>query len=176
MHGYERPWWIGGGWAIDLFLGRATREHGDVDVVVFRDDQQDVHRHFEDWDLRFARERKLTPWRGERLELPVHTIWARPSGDSLWELELFLVESDGERWQFRRDPRVTLELDLIGLERDGVPHLAPEIALLYKAKDPREHDEADFAAVLPELPLERRCWLTDALRRHHPHHPWLSRL
>ena len=26
------PWWIAGGWAIDLALGRSTRAHGDVDV------------------------------------------------------------------------------------------------------------------------------------------------
>ena len=26
------PWWIAGGWALDLFLGIQTREHEDIDV------------------------------------------------------------------------------------------------------------------------------------------------
>lgn len=176
MRGYARPWWIGGGWALDLFLGRETREHGDIDVVVFRADQQQARRHFAGWELQVAHEGTLTPWRGERLELPVHTVWARPAAAALWEVELFLMESDGSRWQFRRDPSVTLELGRVGLERDGVPYLAPEIALLYKSKQPRAHDEADFEAVLPQLPPERRTWLATALASQDRRHPWLRRL
>jgi len=30
------PWWIAGGWAIDVYLGRQTREHADIDVSVLR--------------------------------------------------------------------------------------------------------------------------------------------
>jgi aminoglycoside-2''-adenylyltransferase len=156
MQGYGRPWWVGGGWALDLFLGRETRQHADLDVVVFRADQEHAFTYFEGWDLRIAHQGELTPWRGERLELPVHTVWGRSSTDGLWELELFLMESDGSRWQFRRDPQITLELERVGLDRDGIPYLAPEIALLYKAKEPRSYDEADFAAVVDELPDERR--------------------
>lgn len=121
MRGYGRRWWVGGGWAIDLFLGRTTPPHDDVDVVVLRDEQQLVHG-------------------------------------------------------FRRDPRITLELDRVGLVRDGIPYLAPEIPLLYKSKEPRERDEADLAAVLGELPEARRVWLAGALRLHDPAHPWLLRL
>lgn len=39
MSGLQVPWWIAGGWAIDLFLGRQTRAHGDTDVLIRRDDQ-----------------------------------------------------------------------------------------------------------------------------------------
>jgi hypothetical protein len=106
----------------------------------------------------------------------VHTVWARPATGALWELELFLMESDGSRWQFRRDPRVTLELERVGLERGGVPYLAPEIALLYKAKQPRAHDEADFEVVLPRLTPARRSWLRTALASQDSRHPWLPRL
>ena len=28
------PWWIAGGWAIDLYLGRQTRPHEDIDVLI----------------------------------------------------------------------------------------------------------------------------------------------
>lgn len=176
MRGYERRWWVGGGWAIDLFLGRTTRPHDDVDVVVPRDEQQLVHAHFAGWDLQTAHEGRLTPWHGERLELPIHVIWCRPDPCSPWHLELLLMEVATGRWRFRRDPRITLELDRIGLVRDGIPYLAPEIPLLYKSKEPRERDEADLAAVLGELPEARRAWLAGALRLHDPAHPWLPRL
>ena len=38
----DAPWWIAGGWAIDLFLGRQTREHEDIDVQILRRDQHAV--------------------------------------------------------------------------------------------------------------------------------------
>lgn len=176
MRGYERPWWVGGGWALDLYLGRSTREHADLDVVVLRDDQLAAREHFAAWDLHVAHEGRLTPWTGERLELPLHTLWARSAEKGPWELELLLMESSDGVWSFRRDPLVTLELSRLGLLRDGIPYLAPEVPLLYKSKDPRERDDADFAEVLPELGPERRAWLAAAIRSQDASHAWLGAL
>lgn len=39
VDGYRGSLWIVGGWAIDLHLGRVTRQHHDVDVM-FRADEQ----------------------------------------------------------------------------------------------------------------------------------------
>jgi hypothetical protein len=65
-------------------------------------------------------------------------------------------------------------LSTIGLRTvDGIPYLAPEIQLLYKAKEPRSKDEADFASTLPYLNRESRQWLVQALTVVHPNHPWL---
>jgi hypothetical protein len=44
-------WGLAGGYAIEQFLGKAIREHGDVDVVVFRDTQMQVHRWLRGWQL-----------------------------------------------------------------------------------------------------------------------------
>ncbi|OCA90348.1 hypothetical protein A8F94_00125 [Bacillus sp. FJAT-27225] len=33
-------WGIAGGWAIDLHIGKVNREHKDIDVVFFRENQQ----------------------------------------------------------------------------------------------------------------------------------------
>jgi hypothetical protein len=43
MAGYAHPWAVCGGWAIDLFLARQTREHKDVDVA--RRDQLQVRAY-----------------------------------------------------------------------------------------------------------------------------------
>ena len=32
MTGFDRPWFVSGGWAIDLFVGRVTREHEDIEM------------------------------------------------------------------------------------------------------------------------------------------------
>ena len=59
---------------------------------------------------------------------------------------------------------------------EGIPYLAPEIQLLYKAKGLRPKDEADFRQTLPVLSWERRTWLREALLQAHPQHPWLVHL
>jgi hypothetical protein len=62
------------------------------------------------------------------------------------------------------------------MSRLGIPILAPEIQLLFKAKQTREKDQADFDRVMPRLRIDQRAWLMDALRRYHAGHPWLSAL
>lgn len=52
MEGFPAPGCVAGGWAVDLFLGKVTREHGDVDIAIFRDDQRAVHDHFRGWQVR----------------------------------------------------------------------------------------------------------------------------
>jgi Aminoglycoside-2''-adenylyltransferase len=38
----RRPWFVVGGWALDLFLGRETRSHKDIDIAIFREDQRET--------------------------------------------------------------------------------------------------------------------------------------
>lgn len=173
----EAPWWIAGGWALDLFLGRETRAHEDVDVVLLRRDQAALLRHFAGWDLQVAVPGEgLRPWDGSALELPLHELWARRAPGKDWLCELLLAEADGETWVYRRDARVRLPLAQAGGVAGGLPLLAPEIVLLYKSKGPAGKDEADFAAVEPELSAGARRWLGEAIALVHPGHPWLGRL
>ncbi len=174
------PWWIAGGWALDLFLGRQTRDHGDIDVLVLRRDQLAAQAALAGWDLHAADPPgRLRPWRrGEWLAAPIHDIWCRPAPDAPWALQLMLAETEADRWLFRREPAIGGPLEQLTCRTaDGIPYLAPEVQLLYKATDaPRSKDEADLTAVLPHLDAERRRWLTAALRAYRPHHPWLARL
>jgi hypothetical protein len=59
-----------------------------------------------------------------------------------------------------------------------VRYLAPEIALLHKARrQPVEApDDADLAAALPRLDTDARTWLVTALQIAYPTHPWLTAL
>ncbi|MBD3287066.1 hypothetical protein GF359_10425 [candidate division WOR-3 bacterium] len=38
MKGANFPWFIAGGWTIDLYLFRITREYSDIEICIFRAD------------------------------------------------------------------------------------------------------------------------------------------
>jgi hypothetical protein len=159
--GLDVPWWIAGGHALDLFAGRCWRSHADIDVLLLRRDQlaaQEALRGWEWWAADPPGE--LRPWQpGERLPESVHDIWCRPAVDQPWRIQVMLDESDGEDWVSRRDLRIRRPLGTIGHTAAGIPFLAPEIQLFYKAKDPRPKDKADVAVILPLLDERQRAWL-----------------
>lgn len=179
LAGLTVPWWVAGGWALDLFVGHPTRRHEDLDVALLRRDQGALHRHLSGWELRLATPHgRLRPWDGHHLGPPVHGIWARRQAtpDGMWTCEFLLDESDGDRWLYRRAPHVTRALADVGLERDGIPYLAPGIALLFKSTELTPVVTADFNAVEPHLDAAERLWLRDALATCYGDHPWLQRL
>ncbi len=75
-------WWFSGGCALDLFAGHHTREHGDVDVSLFRDDAPHLRRLLQGWDLRLAHAGVLTPWGTATIEPPFGSIWCRPTPEA----------------------------------------------------------------------------------------------
>jgi hypothetical protein len=176
MAGLGAPWCVGGGWAVDLFLGRVTRPHADVDLVLLRGDQQRLHEHLAGWRFQRVVKGTFSEWMpGERIDPPVHEIHARaPDGTAL---EFLLNDHDAREWIYRRDPAVRCPLPAVMVpSAAGIPVLCPAVVLLYKAKAPRDADEHDFHALLPALPDHQRRWLRDALARVHPGHPWLAHL
>ena len=180
MQSFEKPWFVAGGWAVDLFLGRETRAHEDIEVSIFRRDQEAIWRQFSGWDMDKivpGGSPKRQPWRGEWLRPPVHEIHAGRAGGELHEVEILLDEAWADTWRFRRNLAVSRPVAEIGLRNvEGIPFLAPEIVLLYKAKDPRERDIHDFRVARGALDEDRRQWLRDALARVHPGHPWIREL
>lgn len=173
------PWWISGGHAIELAVGRRLREHADIDVSVLRRDQLQVQRVLAGWEWWAADPPGvLRPWmRGERLARGIHDIWCRPGPNAAWRLQVMLDESSGGEWFSRRDHRVRRPIAGIGaIGEGGLPYLRPEIELYYKAKNPRPKDETDFAAVLPTLTGAQRRWLSQAIAATFGAHPWRGRL
>jgi hypothetical protein len=181
MRGFRPPWAIAGGWAIDLYLGRVTRRHKDVEISIFRDDQCKLHTHLTSgFDLRLVRNGRAgrptcrEPWSvAHRLERSIHQLEAINRLDG-FVLEILIDERDNGNWCFRRNMRIRMPLEsaIKTSEVAAVPHVAPEIALLFKAKEPRAEDEADFRQVLQILPTQSRDWLKAAVCQCHPGHGW----
>jgi hypothetical protein len=59
---------------------------------------------------------------------------------------------------------------------EGLPYLAPEIVLLFKARWSRPKDEDDLNGVVPLLDAYARRWLRLVLDMVHPGHAWVARL
>lgn len=181
LRGLDAPWWVAGGWAIDLWLGRQSRGHEDLDVGILHRDHQAVQAYLiaRGWDLHCAgaAPHTLRPWPpGEQLPPDNHCPWARRNADSPWEFQLLINPGDLSRFVSQRDPTLHLPMHEAVVERSGFRVLAPQVQLHFKAKQVRPRDEADFANVLPRLDEAARRWLRDALIRTHPGHVWIARL
>ena len=178
--GCQARWWIAGGYAIELAAGRPIREHSDIDVLLLRRDQLAVQRVLPDWEWHAADPPgTLRPWLpAERLPASVHDIWCRLGPDEPWRIQVMLDESSDSQWVSRRDQRVRRPIASIGsVTADGIPYLAPEIQLFYKAKGLRPKDETDFTAALPVMTTTQQEWLSDALSLvYGASHPWHARL
>ncbi len=180
LKGLKIPWAVAGGWALSLYAGARLRDHEDLEIAIFRADQDALRAQLPGWEFEYVPHGsgRLVPWlQGQFLEKPDHEIHARGPGEE--RLEVLLNEREGEDWVFRKNLAVRLPVDKAVLGTGpGAPMLAPEIVLLYKALtgERRPKDEADFAAVLPLLPQASRYWLGASLQACRPDHPWLASL
>lgn len=181
LEGAPFPWYISSGWALDLFLGRVTRVHHDLDVLVSREDQLSLQQR-----LSGAGWKWVTYWEGcaetwppaTRLELPRHQAHAHREGEFI---DFLLGDLHHGVWRYRRDPCVLRTVEAACLTTaEGIPFLAPEIVLLFKAhrkaEQVRAKDRGDFQAVAPHLDPERRAWLRWALIRTGSDPCWIDQL
>jgi hypothetical protein len=192
MSGYPRPWCICGGWAVEAWLaGAELREHGDVDVAVFVQDQRALFEHLQGWQL-VAHDRNVPGntselWDGKReIDLPGH-IHGRlhPSadvpvnldapGEQGFGLDIQLNDGSADEWIVSREPLIKLPMtQAIAESPCGVPTATPEVLLFYKSRDLRRRDQLDFTRLLHRLSPEQRAWLRGAIER--AGHPWLAEL
>ncbi|BBC98305.1 hypothetical protein [Streptomyces griseofuscus] len=106
-----------------------------------------------------------------------HQTWLRDPVSGQFLLDVSREPHDGGTWICRRDQSLRLPYDAI-IERiaDGIPHLIPELVLLFKARATRPKDQADFEGILPLLSQARRDVLGAWLARVRPGHGWTAEL
>ncbi len=180
MAGFERPWWIVGGWSIEAFTG-AAREHEDVDLSILACDVPAFRAHLGDaW----------TPWSNDggtlrplsdRFPEPFDAesqIWLRRDASSPWEVDLPITPDRDGLWTSKRwSSHVAPVDDVTWVADDGIRYLRPEITLHFKARFQRPKDERDLEVAWPLLTEDRRAWLHEAIAAtEEPDHPWLPRL
>jgi hypothetical protein len=175
MQGFGQPWCFGGGWAIDGLLGKVTREHADVDIVIWRSDQQAFRAQFADWEWQTFIDRQPRPWPADEvLELPAHNTLGRHGAQ---ELEMLMLERAGDDWWFRRNPAIRMPASRVMVPTaTGFQVLNPAIALLFKSNRLDAKDQQDFDNVLPMLEAGDRAWLRQTLGVMDGNHTWIGRL
>lgn len=177
LEGVEVPWCVVGGWSIDLSLGRITREHEDLEIEILRPDFPVVRAALAPLvghAVGSGEVRLLAA--GEVPPASIHQSWFLDTEADEWRVDVMLAAGDADAWISRRAGVSAPRPDVVGRTIDGIPHLLPHAALLYKAKGARPKDEADLDAALPTLTDGQRSWLRAGLERAHPGHPWLARL
>lgn len=178
LAGVGAPWCVAGGWALDLWRGRQTRAHGDLEIAILRAQFEVFRARLKGLDCFAAGSGKVTalPAAAEP-PLDKHQVWLLEWPTGVWRLDMFLEPGDIETWVCRRDETIRRpRAEMMGVTTAGVPYLRPEGVLLYKAKAVRPKDEADFAASAPHMDKAARRWLKAALQRVHPGHRWIGAL
>jgi hypothetical protein len=180
LESVDAPWYVAGGWALDLFLGGERREHEDLEIAVPNSRLDEFLPSLDGLEVFvITGPSEATPIElaRDRLE-ETHQTWVREPATGFWRLDVFREPSDGATWICRRDASIRMPYrDVIEWTADGIPYGRPEVILLYKAKHAdRARDQGDFADVLPVLGPKRRRWLAEALQVVHPGHSWLTEL
>jgi len=177
MQNFPHPWFIGGGWALELAAGKKHREHDDLDLCIFREHVADLLAYFADWDIQVAipGEQRLEPVTSvEDTLAPRYGLHLR-RGDEF--IEFLLVDRIDDTIPFRRQPRISISVEQFSRrDENGIPYVTPEWQLLFKAKEGRPKDDLDFDTHAPLLDLDRKKWLLFALITHVPESAWIPKL
>lgn len=178
------PWAVCGGYALELFAGKPIRPHGDLDVCLPEMARAAVISYL------LNRGWRIHEYRGMGKVKPILAPEDSEEGRNLmatWgddaPVQFFPCEEEGLLYH-RFTPGMSalnfidllfsLDMQPVCRTQAGLPILAPEVALLYKAAQPQtESAQADFAAVYPLLNDSQRAWLQAALTARYPEgHPW----
>jgi hypothetical protein len=179
LSGTTVPWYVAAGWALDLFRGEQSREHHDIEIGVPAGRFPEIRAFFPEPEFAFDAVGSSRIW--ESATQPVldatHQTWLREPGSGRYLLDVFREPHDGDTWICRRDETIRLPYaEIIQYTADRIPYLIPELVLLFKAKQRRPKDQADFDGILPLLTSDQRRTLSTLLRRVHPAHTWLDAL
>jgi Aminoglycoside-2''-adenylyltransferase len=179
LAGCPVPWYVAGGWAIDLSLGRQTRDHEDLEIAISRLDFGAYRAYiagldrFDLYDAGSGRVSLLADGREPNQEN--HQIWMYERDAHVWRMDTFLEPSDSRTWVSRRDPRIRVPMiEAVRRDREGIRYLAPALVLFMKAKHARDKDDLDLAVTLPTLDRTERRWLAHAIELAHPSHRWVA--
>lgn len=178
LAGTGGDWYIVGGWALDLWLGRSTRAHQDLEFSVSASECGRYRRHLSGLAFFAAKDGRLTPLApSQRLPDDIWQQWGADMACARWRVDMMVDRGTPELWIYKRDPSFSIpRLEAIRTTASGIRYLAPHLVLLFKAKSPREKDQHDFRMALAHLTALEKSQLTEWMRLFHPDHAWLAAL
>jgi hypothetical protein len=169
-------WYVVAGWALDLFRGEQTRDHEDIEIGVPSADFPMVQEALEGFEFDVVGSGEWWPVDDAAFNVHFQT-WVRDPTTGVYHLDVFRDPHDGDTWICRRDHSIRMPYDdLVSFTPNDIPFMAPEVALLFKAKHNRVKDQSDFDGIAPLLSKGQTQWLREGLLKLHPGHPWIPAL
>jgi len=200
----KAKWCFCGGWAIDLFVGKESRPHKDLDIMVFKKDLQETIAYMEQsgWTVEAPTRQGFLPVDADNFEeFEYDNLWCmnnhypldylkvdeqsaynfyhyeRDEQKDVDFIEILLNSSEKGYFVYGPNPGIRLDVRKAVYSFEGQPFLAPEIVLLYKSKYLSEDNQADFDLVIPKMNDEQKLWLIEALKNEYGlDHPWVEML
>ncbi|MGA9596700.1 MAG: amino acid transporter [Acidimicrobiia bacterium] len=165
LNGAPFRWWVSGGRALELHVGRSWRSHEDTDVGVLGSEVSRVAKRLSGWELAVAAGGRLSGWHGRPLQPGENNVWA---GRTAWEIDFTVGADSDDEWVYRRYPAIRRPWSAaVLLSARNVPYLAPELQLLFKSKTARPKDHDDAEVVIPVLGRAARAFLEENLPAGH---------
>jgi len=157
------PYYICGGFALELFLGKTMRSHSDLDISVFEENRKDVVELLlaDGWSVYHRAKYQTQIFAADDpLVLDCRVIWAIKPGsplrvkplegeENLYDFEIvepqtefnfieIVVDTKDEDnfllgKQLGGEKNISRALDKAILYKDGIPYMAPEVVLFLKA-------------------------------------------
>jgi uncharacterized protein CbrC (UPF0167 family) len=177
LAGIAAPWCVAAGWALDLFRGKQAREHGDIEIAIPAATFPEVRGRFPGYAFDAVSSGRIWENAAPDVLAATHQTWLRDAVTGNYMLDVFREPHDGQTWVCRHDETIRLPYsEIIHHTPDGIPYLAPELVLLFKAKHARPKDQADFDETIPHMTSAQRTALAEFIARAHPGHRWLANL
>ena len=171
------PWCVAAGWALDLFHGGLARKHGDIEIAVPAGDFAEIRDRFPGYVFDAAGSGRIWEDAAPQVLAGTHQTWLREPATGNYLLDVFREPHDGQTWVCRHDETIRFPYRaIIRHTPDGIPYLAPELVLLFKAKHARVKDQSDFERTVPYLTPAQRTTMAGLLTRVYPGHRWLAAL
>ncbi|GAA3114638.1 hypothetical protein GCM10010520_68160 [Rhizobium viscosum] len=171
-------WYVVGGWALDLWHGIETREHEDLEFAVLPEDLDRARALLGELMFFAVDDGRFEPLpAAARPPEKVMQFWGADIDEGCWRVDMMLERGTADSWVYKRDPAIGApRAEMIRTSPGGIPYLAPEAVLLFKARHCREKDEGDFDRAVPKLDTSGRARLRGWLQHCHPGHDWIARL
>lgn len=157
-------WFVIAGWALDLFIGKKTREHKDIEISIWRDEASSLFKRFSNSrvDMVVGHKRYQALEKDSVIDKRGHLVIRNISMEGKsFDIELFTTERIDDHWIFRKQNDVKAPMDEAVLTAAcGTRYLAPQYVLLYKS-----WFYPSMEQVIRDMPSEadflRKCWETD---------------
>jgi hypothetical protein len=177
MKSFNRPWFIAGGWTIDLAIGEVTRAHKDMDICIFRDDLDYAISFFGEWEIKVAipGEHRLEPFQAlSDVNLPRYCLHLFKGDDFL---EILATEQIDNEVIFRKNRNIRMNINDFSKGNPTRPYVNPAWQLLFKSLSTRKEDEHDFKVYLDRVNDDQSMkWLLESMIEVNGNKRWIGAL